>query len=171
MTTPTEADMPVTNIIGLDPGTTQSAWCWLENGKVKAFELEPNGRVLAFLELSRVWATPAPVLVVERIESYGMSVGTTIFETVWWSGRFHQIYQGQAERLTRRAIKLHLCGTARAKDANVRQALLDRFSPSGGGKTPQVGVKAKPGPLYGVSRDIWAALAVAVTYQEMENES
>jgi hypothetical protein len=62
--------------------------------------------------------------------------------------------------LPRRAVKLALCGDSRAKDANIRQALIDRF----GGKDAAVGRKAAPGPLYGISRDVWSALAIAVTY-------
>jgi hypothetical protein len=27
-----------------------------------------------------------------------------------------------------------------------------------------IGRKASPGPLYGISRDVWSALAIAVTY-------
>jgi hypothetical protein len=27
-----------------------------------------------------------------------------------------------------------------------------------------VGRKANPGPLYGISRDVWSAIAIAVTY-------
>lgn len=42
-------------------------------------------------------------------------------------------------------------------------ALLDLFPRTGGGATPQIGTKAKPGPLYGVSSHAWAALGVAVT--------
>ncbi len=61
--------------------------------------------------------------------------------------------------LPRRAVKLALCGDSRAKDANIRQALIDRF-----GGSAAVGRKAAPGPLYGISRDVWSALAIAVTY-------
>lgn len=46
-----------------------------------------------------------------------------------------------------------------AKDANVRQALINRF----GGKDAAIGRKAAPGPLYGISRDMRSALAIAVT--------
>ena len=60
----------------------------------------------------------------------------------------------------RHEVKLHLCGSARAKDANVRQALIDRFGP---GKELAIGRKAAPGPLYGMTGDCWAALGVAVT--------
>jgi hypothetical protein len=46
----------------------------------------------------------------------------------------------------------------RAKDPNVRQALLDKIGP--------VGTKKNPGPLYGVSGHGWSALAVAVYASE-----
>jgi hypothetical protein len=32
------------------------------------------------------------------------------------------------------------------------------------GGSAAVGRKASPGPLYGISRDVWSALAIAVTY-------
>jgi hypothetical protein len=60
-------------------------------------------------------------------------------------------------------VKLHLCGTNKAKDANVRQALLDMFPRTGGGAVPQVGTKKEPGPLYGISTHAWPALGVAIT--------
>ena len=63
-------------------------------------------------------------------------------------------------------MKLCLCNSARAKDANIRAALLDRYEPTGGGKTPQVGTMSQPGPLFGFSADMWATLAVGITYQE-----
>jgi hypothetical protein len=44
----------------------------------------------------------------------------------------------------------------KAKDSNIRQALIDRFG--------EVGVKARPGFFYGFKKDIWAAFAVGVTY-------
>ncbi len=46
--------------------------------------------------------------------------------------------------LPRRAVKLELCADSRAKDANIRQALLDRF----GGSTA-IGRKAAPGRCTG----------------------
>ena len=64
-------------------------------------------------------------------------------------------------------MKLHLCHSARATDANIREALLDRYGP---GKEKAVGRKAAPGPLFGVSKDIWSALAVAVTFSDQRAE-
>ena len=70
------------------------------------------------------------------------------------------------QQVYRKDVKMHLCGSMRAKDTNIRQAIIDRYPASGGGKCPQIGTKKEPGPLYGVSKDIWSALAVAITYSE-----
>jgi hypothetical protein len=104
-------------------------------------------------------------IAIEMIASYGMAVGREIFETCVWIGRFMQAWRNpKAVRLIyRRDVKLRLCGTVKAKDANVRQALIDMFPKTGGGKIPQIGTKAQPGPLYGVASHAWAAVAVAVT--------
>ena len=100
------------------------------------------------------------VVVIEKIESYGMAVGAEVFDTVWWAGRFAEAASRvPVVMLPRRAVKLALCGDSRAKDANIRQALIDRF-----GGSAAVGRKAAPGPLYGICRDVWSALAIAVTY-------
>jgi hypothetical protein len=58
---------------------------------------------------------------------------------------------------------LQLCGSSRANDATIRQALLDRYGP---GREKAVGTKANPGPLYGIKADLWQALALAVTYSD-----
>jgi hypothetical protein len=53
----------------------------------------------------------------------------------------------------------------------VRQAAAEAgVSPSRfgdtGGRRAAVGLKASPGPLYGVSRDVWQALALGVAYAD-----
>jgi hypothetical protein len=63
-------------------------------------------------------------------------------------------------RIYRADVKLHLCNSHRAKDKNVRQALIDLYGPT---KEAAIGRKASPGPLYGLAGDGWAALGVAVT--------
>jgi hypothetical protein len=106
-------------------------------------------------------------VVIEMIASYGMAVGQTVFETCVWVGRFMQNSYSReipVERIYRKDIKMNLCGQTRAKDSNIRQALVDRFSyerhAAKGGK----GTKADPGFFYGFSKDMWAAYAVGVTY-------
>ena len=115
-------------------------------------------------------------LLIEKVESYGMAVGRDVFETVYQSGRIHESWRREVMspvlRIGRKEIKLRLCGSIRAKDVNIRQALLDLFPPSGGGKTPQVGTTKVPGPLYGVSSHAWSALALLCAWHlnDLETE-
>lgn len=155
-------------VYGLDPGTTASALVVYDSltARVEAHLTDENDAILECL----VKPNPrfvSPVLVVEQIESMGMAVGRETFETVWYSGRFHQAWAGMADRVTRRAVKLHLCGSMRAKDTNIRQAILDRF----GGKALAIGYKKAPGVLYGIHSHEYAALAVAITWAETHNPS
>lgn len=108
-------------------------------------------------------------LVIEEVTSYGMPVGREVFQTVRWAAKFEQ--QALANRwsedemhyMPRRDVKLHICGSSKAKDSNIRQALIDRF----GGKEKAIGRKASQGPLYGLKADEWQALALAVTFHDL----
>lgn len=150
-------------IIAIDPGPDLSAWLVLDGRRVVAFGHEANADVLA-----RVHANEhgCGEVVIEMIASYGMPVGVEVFETCVWIGRYEEAWRrsirapcSEPRRVFRRDVKLHLCGQSRAKDGNVRQALIDLY----GGKVAAIGRKATPGPLYGISGDVWAALAVAIT--------
>lgn len=152
-------------MLAIDPGPTQSAILSYDGDRPYDFGIYPNDDVLEILD-DAYKETSSAFLVIEMVESYGMPVGKDVFETVLWIGRFMQQWRGLSRLLGRKEVKLHLCHSARAKDANVRQALLDKFPAAGGGKTPQVGTKGQPGPLYGISSHLWSALAVAVTWWE-----
>ena len=69
------------------------------------------------------------------------------------------------ELIYRMDEKINLCHDSRAKDSNIRQALIDRFAPNAanGGK----GTKLNPSIFYGFSADQWAAMAVGVTYADL----
>ena len=151
----------MTRILAIDPGYERSAWLEYEDGRPLGFGIQANTDLLADL---RAGLELTDVVVIEKVESYGMAVGREVFDTVHWAGRFTEAAQPTpVVQLTRRAVKLELCGQSRAKDANVRQALMDRF----GGPAAK-GTKRSPGPLYGIAADVWSALAVAVTYAETE---
>jgi hypothetical protein len=130
---------------------------YLIDGRPKGFGKWENHELSDML----VDAT-ANAFVIEKIESFGMAVGAEVFETVFWSGRFAQALGGDFHRIGRKDVKMHLCHSMRATDANIRCALIDKF----GGKDAAIGRKANPGPLYGISKDCWSALAVGITWLE-----
>ena len=149
-------------LLALDPGTHRSAWIALDlvTRRPKGFGIARNEALLGRL---RRGGRAFDLVVIEKVESFGMAVGAEVFETVFWSGRFAEaVDPTPVERIGRKAVKLTLCGTDRAKDPNVRQALIDRY----GGKERAVGTKASPGPLHGIVKDVWAALAVGVAWLE-----
>ena len=154
-------------ILGIDPGTTKSAYVVYdcEWSKLHDFGHLDNGDMVHFLDGIKYHAGR---MIVEEIESYGKPVGKEVFATVLWVGRFVQVWQPCVyELLPRRKIKQQLCNSTSAKDAMIRQSLLDRFGPS---KAIAVGTKRQPGPLYGVSGDVWQALAVAVAWGELHTQ-
>lgn len=141
-------------ILAIDPGTTHSGWVTLRNGLPWNADVIPNAEVLDRLRVMQ------GSVAIEMIASYGMAVGAEVFETCVWIGRMLQVAGPERVRLVyRKDVKMHLCGTPRAKDANIRQALIDLY----GGKAEAIGTVKKKGPLYGVKSHAWAALGVAVT--------
>lgn len=137
-----------TAILGIDPGNTHSAGVVILSGRIFERFYEPN---VKFLHLLRFIPKDCRV-VCEMIASYGMPVGREVFETCVLIGRIQSLFPDM-DRVTRIQVKTEICKSARAKDANVRQALIDIYGPPG--------TKKAPGGTYGISGDQWAALAVA----------
>lgn len=155
-------------VVAIDPGYQQSAYVVWDGEQVLYRGTYPNEDMLRGLHW--LYHHPPVVYVFEQVESYGMAVGREVFQTVFVTGRMYQqacstASPSQAVLMPRRAVKLHLCHSAKAKDSNIRQALIDRF---GGTKAEAIGTKAKPGPLYGIRADEWAALAIAVTWWDQQ---
>lgn len=152
-------------VLAIDPGPTHSACVIWSGSRIIDFCRADNDTVLeeiipSFDDLSGEDLH----LVIEKIACYGMAVGAEVFETVFWSGRFAQAFGAdRCDRIERLKVKLHLCKDSRAKDANIRQALIDRLGPPG--------TKKNPGPTYGISGDCWSALAVAVTWSDQQEKA
>jgi hypothetical protein len=145
-------------VLAIDPGPVESAWVEYDTVARKAlgFGKELNDDVVL-----RVGYRDGGYshLAIEMIASYGMPVGAEVFETCVWIGRFAERWgRRNWTPIKRHDVKIHLCHSARAKDGNIRQALIDKFGPPG--------TKKSPGGTYGISGDVWAALAVAVTFTE-----
>lgn len=156
-------------ILAIDPGNVESAYVLVEDdlsrvvekGKVENFELlDIISRISDEHNFEHI--------AIEMIASYGMAVGKTVFETCVWIGRFIQLirieFGVEADLIYRSEEKMCLCHSMKAKDSNIRQALVDIYAPNtpNGGK----GTKKSPGYFYGFKSDIYSALAVAHTYKK-----
>lgn len=141
-------------IFTIDPGTFESAFCeWNSQEGLVTHGIIPNGEMLNILDHAY-----ADRFGIEMVASYGMPVGREVFETCVWIGRFIERWKGKSDLVEplliyRRDIKIHHCGSMKAKDKNIAQALKDKYG--------EVGTLKNPGPLYGVKSHIWSALAVA----------
>lgn len=152
-------------ILSIDPGNEYSAYSLLDkNLKPVKFGKVGNHELLDILDylLSDAFVTH---FAIEMIGHYGtgMPAGKTVFDTCVWIGRFTELYYHHTGKeptyIMRKDEKINLCGNMKAKDSNIRQALIDRFG--------VVGTKKNPGWFYGVSKDVWSAIAVGVTYYDM----
>lgn len=155
-------------ILAIDPGTTNSGWIVMSGMVIVDMGITDNDKLVVMIRERFIIVEH---LAIEMVACYGMAVGKEVFDTCVWVGRFIEAYKRPYTFIYRRQVKLNLCNSARAKDANVSQALRDRFAYAdnvilGGGKTPVVGTKKQPGSLYGVKKHIWSALAVAVTWMD-----
>lgn len=139
--------------VGIDPGPRESAYVAWDGSRVINSGDLPNGELAEYLDSAGDGVTVA----CEWIESFGMAVGREVFETVFAIGTFSQ--HALLRLVPRRDVKLHLCQSPRAKDGNIRQALIDRFG--------AVGTKKNQGHLFGIAGHRWAALAVAVTAHDL----
>lgn len=155
-------------ILAIDPGNTETGYAILQ---LPEFQLIEFGKTENNALLGRFKAPlNVDAVAIEMVASYGMAVGREVFETCVWIGRFTQALQGEnINYIYRREEKLALCHDSKAKDSNIRQALIDRYAKHDfkNGK----GVKANPDVFYGVSKDVWQAIAVGVTHFEKQQRA
>lgn len=155
-------------VFAIDPGNTQSAYCVVDAETLRPLDFNkiPNNVLRDYIRDYRFEEEDRAV--VEMIQSYGMAVGKDVFDTAVWIGRYKECLDRRlllpADFLDRKEEMLHICQSRRAKDANIRRALIDRFAQHDlkNGK----GTKANPDWFYGFKADMWAAYAVALTYIE-----
>lgn len=149
-------------ILAIDPGSEQSAYVvWDKiNRRIYSKNIAKNPEIIAWIP---VW--PYDQIIIEMVASYGMPVGADVFWTCVAIGEFAQRHRdtrcmpGEVVYVFRKDIKLHFCNSMKAKDSNIRQALIDRFG--------KPGTKKEPGLLYGVKKDEWQALALAIYAQDV----
>ena len=148
-------------ILAIDSGNTESGYCLMDAETYKPIEF---GKIDNTQMLMKVIELKYNKLILEMVASYGMPVGASIFETCVWIGRFIQARNcPDYEYIYRKEEKINLCNSMKAKDSNIRQALIDRFG--------DVGTKNNQGFFYGFKKDIWSAFAVGCTYLDKQKKN
>ena len=180
-------------IFAIDPGPVESGWCiwdtaephllwknreWKQKkkifGKPAIAELgePPFGKIdnRTLVGIIQLKAPQVQAWAIESVASYGMRVGKEVFDTCKWVGRFEVfIHHCQTQTfpsweplqwpllMPRTDVKMYLTGRATTKDSDIRASLIERFGSQG--------KKDTPGVLYGISKDSWSAVALAVATQ------
>ena len=147
-------------ILSIDAGNVESAYCLIDKETYKPIEF---GKISNEQILMKIIELKYNNLILEMIASYGMPVGASVFETCVWIGRFIQARNcADWDYIYRKEEKMNLCHSMKAKDSNIRQALIDRFG--------EVGTKKNKGFFYGFKKDVWAAYAVGVPWLDKQKE-
>ena len=174
-------------VLAIDPGNTDSGYALIDGDTCQPIEVGkiPNEQLLTALLDWCIGASSDYIndpdtagkpefdhIAIEMVASYGMAVGKEVFETCVWIGRYAQLADVYAtavpcDLVYRRDVKLHHCGSVKAKDSNIAQALVDRFAP--GQPNRGKGTKAAPGWFHGFAADMWQAYALAVLVADRVN--
>lgn len=105
---------------------------------------------------------------IEKLHSMGMPVGQTTFDTIFMNGRIYELLSRngiEAKLYPRHDIKMHLCNSTRAKDTNIRMALVNRFGEASTKKNPHDTYNELTDKIYFGSH-FWSCLAVAMYHTE-----
>lgn len=151
-------------VLAIDPGNEYSAYCLIDSKTYRPLRFDKANNLVVLHDIS--YELEFDRVVIEKIASYGMPVGESVFDTCIWTGRFMQAVEDykrkQSVAVRRYEVKNNICHDSRAKDSNIIQALVDRFTP--GQMNRGKGTKKEPGWFYGFRADVWQAYALGVTY-------
>lgn len=152
-------------VIGIDPGPTDSAFVEWDGKRILRFGNRDNHVLLDMLITMRSKPQELDLhVVVEQIRGFGVMASDALFDTCCWSGRFLQAFgEDRTHWVPRKEAAKHICGVGGiSKDSFVREAIIARF-----GGPAAIGKKASPGLLYGISGHLWPALAVSLTWHDL----
>lgn len=127
-------------VIAIDPGTTESGYVVWNGVEIEAEDIIHNEIMIEMLE---DWGDSNTTLVIEQIKSYGMPVSDSIFDIVFWAGRFCQAWPGEFRRFQDfRSSSIF---------AMIRRRMIQTSD------------------LKGLKTHLWSAFALAVYYFERQN--
>ena len=157
-------------IMAIDPGNMESAYCVVKAETMEPLRFDKISNEALIADLAFENYGDIDVFVIERVASYGMPVGREVFDTCEWIGRFTQVIFSRYGKMPRYIFRMQekqvICHSNTAGDANIRRALIDKYAKHDlkNGK----GTIRNPDWFYGFRADIWAAYAVAETYNTIE---
>lgn len=149
-------------VFAIDAGSTHSGYAILERDpiqilkeKTPTFGKIPNEELL---EIIPHW-TKNTDFAIEFPYPKNNVVAFEVFLMTAWVGRFQQVIEqnhGRHFKVFRHREKSVLCRSGAANDSQIRASVIDLL----GGK----GTRENPGNTYGVTADVWQALAVGITF-------
>ena len=153
-------------ILAIDPGPATSGMVLYDGRSVlQSWKAATLDEVLA--EVAR---DGVDLVACERVQSYGIA-GSSLLQTAEVYGEIKRAaahagvrFVGMYRRDVLRTLKIRV---RKGRDAAVRAEMIRRH---GGSKRAAVGIKASPGPLYGVASHAWQALGLAVAVFGMEGK-
>lgn len=153
-------------ILAIDPGNEKSGYVCFDSLEYRplSFGKLDNAKLLACIQ---PMAMGAHALAIEYPQPRGQPMYTQLVDTIFWIGRFVERAGKPWTPIDRKDVKMTLCGSPRAKDSNIRAALISRFSQSNVIPEPRAKLTRCPEALKGFAGDMWSALAVAITYLEV----
>ena len=173
------------NILAIDPGTTQSAYCVLQpDYSIIAAAKVPNDDLHALIARGGM-----DEMVIECMEprflggqkTAGQMIGAETYETCIWNGRYmeqamqlgmpvHRVYRSEERsRLIpskRNKLPPLPAGAGQTADAQIRASLIQRFAKHD--KKNGKGTTKCRDTFYGFAKDMWNAFAVGVVYLDRE---
>lgn len=120
------------NVLAIDPGPEKSGWVVFDGESPCQWGWDENGVLKR-----QFWNLEIDGVLIEYPKPRGMPTSREEMDTLFEAGRLIEAWGGPWKPIYRQDVKLTLCGHARAKDANIRQALIDYF----GGEAKAIGGK------------------------------
>lgn len=178
-------------ILGIDPGTTETAYCLCEvTGetagsnpplKIISFAKTSNEDAKEFLKktCSEIDVNNEEIVIsIEHLESYGTAVGKSTFETAYYIGELREAAfpyglsneKIRVVRIYRHEEKMRICQSMKANDATIKRALIEAYAEHPE-KNYGKGTKSNPDFFYKFKADCWSAFAICCTYALKEIDS
>jgi hypothetical protein len=149
-------------LLAIDPGNKESGYVIIGQAAPSSrllFEITEHGNIPNF-ELLKIIQNNLEGIdtgLVEMIQSYGMSVGETVFDTCRWIGKFELRMLDNSWKtalIKRKEIVNYHCSSAAVKnpDSLIRKRMIEKY----------------PKESKGVTSHAWQALGLATMYLESQ---